>query len=320
MDDTHTESTHALYYLILFTGLLSTSSGAIFVRLAQGQQVGSLEIAACRLLLSTIILLPVILIRYRAILQGLARSILKYTSLAGLFLAVHFATWILSLEYTSIASSVVLVSTTPIWVCIYSGLIKKETITSRTILGLVLALAGGVIVSLSETCGMHSGNFNCNWNGLQGNQPLLGNVLALVGAVMAAGYLLIGKKVRNEIPLTPYIFLVYGTGAILLVCASLLSGNGLLNIPNRAFLWLVCLAVIPQLIGHTSYNWSLKHFSTTYVSIALQGEPIGSTLLGILLLREVPTPVKVAGGLVILIGIVVVSWQQPAVQDGSIVD
>jgi drug/metabolite transporter (DMT)-like permease len=303
-------SRETLPYLILMLGVISTSSGAIFVRLTQEQEVDSLVIAAYRLSIAVLILLPIIIFRHRANLRCLPLAAYRSTALAGIFLAIHFGTWILSLKYTSIASSVVLVSTTPIWVNLYSGLIKKEHVSSRMIVGLVLALVGGMVVSSNEVCSMSAGRFLCSALSSQGSNPLLGNLLALIGAFMAAGYLIVGRQVRSQIPITPYIFLVYGVGAFVLVCGCTLFGKPLLSVPTSSYLWLLCLAVIPQLIGHTSYNWALKQFPATYVSMILQAEPVGATILGVILFSEIPSLLTIAGGLMILIGITLVSREQ----------
>jgi drug/metabolite transporter (DMT)-like permease len=300
------EST-ALAYTILFLGVLSTSSGALFVRLAQGQGAGSLQVAAFRMLFASLLLLPVILWKYRSEITHIPGRVWRYALLAGLFLSIHFATWISSLEYTSIASSVVLVSTTPIWVCLFMTVVKKQRPSKAILLGLGLSIIGGVIVSFSEVCHWGATGLIC---GETGSQPLLGNLLALIGGLMAAGYLLAGKQVRTEIRLTEYIFLVYSTAAILLVGTCLVLGRNLAATPASAFPWLICVAVIPQLIGHTTYNYSQKHFSTVFVSIALQGEPVGSTLLGVIFLSEIPSFVKIVGGIIILGGIILVSWVQ----------
>jgi drug/metabolite transporter (DMT)-like permease len=295
---------NALPYLILFAGVLATSSGAILVRLAQGTGIPSLWIAAARLLLATAILSPMVIFRHRRELASISAATWLACAASGAFLAVHFAAWISSLEYTSIASSVVLVSTTPIWVSLYSGLTGRERVDGRVIVGLCLAVIGGVIVTMSEVCTIGVGGPTCQ---LSGSDPLLGNLLALCGGIMAAGYLLVGKQVQKVVPTTTYIFVVYGFAGILLAVGAGILAPRPAAIPDIGWVWLVGLAVIPQLIGHTSYNWSLKHFPATYVSTVLQGEPIGSTLLGILLFAEIPGPVKVMGGLVILAGILVVS-------------
>ncbi len=296
-------------YWVLLLGVLCASSGAIFARLAQGEGTASVTVAAYRLSFSVIILAPILFIRYRGYFSQISTADLGKCLAGGLFLAIHFGTWISSLEYTSIASSVVIVTTSPIWVALYTILFQKNRPGRMLYLGLLIALLGGAVVGLSEGCRLEGGIPVCGGN-VQVRNAMLGNILALIGAWMAAAYLLIGKDVRQRVDLPPYIFLVYGCAALLLVLFQLVTGGGM-HIPSlAAFMWLVCLAIFPQLLGHTSLNWALKKLSATYVSIALLGEPIGSTLLGYLLFQEVPSWIKMLGAVLILTGILLVSLEE----------
>jgi drug/metabolite transporter (DMT)-like permease len=141
-------------------------------------------------------------------------------------------------------------------------------------------------------------------------QAFLGDLLALVGAVAAAGYLLIGRKLRARISLLSYIFMVYGMAAVVLLGIMFAAGQSPLGYPPQTYLWLLLLALIPQLIGHSTYNWALGYLSAAYVSIALLGEPIGSTILAYFLLSETPTLFKIVGGILILAGIYVASLSE----------
>jgi len=304
-------------FLILFIGVLAASTGAIFVRLAQGEGIRSIEIAAYRLLFSVAILTPIVLIKFRQAFLPVSKSILLWCILAGFILSLHFASWITSLEYTTIASSVVLVTTTPVWLGLFSVVFQREKLTTLFIYGLILSLAGGGIVALSEECQLSLAGLVCGQGTAQAASPLLGNLLALIGSWMAAGYLLIGKRVQKTISITPYITLVYGVAAVFLVAMSIVSGGQLLPRSMSAFMWLLGLAIFPQLIGHTSFNWSLKHFSPTYVSIALLAEPIGSTILGIFIFKEIPSILKIGGALFILAGILIVSLNQSRIAEPS---
>jgi drug/metabolite transporter (DMT)-like permease len=297
-------------FLVLFVGVAAASTAAIFIRFAQGLGVKSIDIAAYRLLFSVVILLPVILWRHRSSYQSVLPSTIKWSVVGGVFLSLHFALWISSLEYTSISSSVVLVTTTPVWLGLFSILFQKEKLTRPFLAGLSLCILGGAIIAVSEDCSLSSQGLLCGNSESAATSPLLGNLMALSGAWMAAGYFLVGKKVRKTLPTTPYIFLVYGVAAICLILFSFVAGGNMLALPPSSIFWLVCLAIFPQLIGHTSFNWALNHFSATYVSIALLAEPIGSTLLGIIIFKEIPSIIKIGGGLLILIGILIVSLGQ----------
>lgn len=305
-----TDSTKSkLPIFILFIGVASASMGAIFARLAQAEGIGSIAIAACRLALAALLLLPIVVIKYRNEITSIRRQVLLRSLLAGLFLAIHFGSWIYSLSLTSIASSVIIVTTTPVWVTLFSVIVYREKFPRSVLGGLGLALAGGLVVGLADQCSVSSSGLVCTGTA-QGANPLVGNLLALLGAWMAAAYLLVGKKVRSDLPLIPYTFLVYGFGAVVLLAVSLATGGFARPFSTIGILWLFGLAIIPQLIGHSSLNYSLKFMSTTYVSIALLGEPICSTILGVVLFSEIPNPMKIMGGILIIIGIVIVTFKE----------
>jgi drug/metabolite transporter (DMT)-like permease len=234
--------------------------------------------------------------------------------LSGVFLALHFATWISSLEYTTVTSSVVLVTTGPIWVALASWLIFREKLTTPLVIGLIVTVCGGVLVGLSDSAGL----------GLSGTQ-LWGDFLALAGAWFVAGYLLIGRQLRHRMSLLTYIYIVYGMAALLLIGLALLSGASFTQLPTgepypiSAFVWLLLLAILPQLVGHSSYNYALRLLPPTFVAIVALAEPIGSSLLAFVILDEVPPPLTIAGAIVILIGIGIASRPAriAAVADGS---
>lgn len=296
--------------LVLTIGILAVSTASIFIRYAQ-QDVPSLVIAAWRLSLATIILTPFAFHQKRLELAALQPRDMTLALLSGFFLALHFATWITSLEFTSVASSVVLVTTTPLWVALFSPLVIKEPITRAILLGMLMALIGGVVIGLSDTCGIVGARLVCPppaefFRG----EAFLGDFLALAGAWMAAAYVLIGRQLRGKMSLLGYIFLVYGMAALVLVLIMLVSGQRAFGYPSLAYLWMFLLALIPQLLGHSSFNWALRYLSAAYVSITLLGEPIGSTILAYFLLDETPTLLKVFGAILILFGILIASQSE----------
>lgn len=293
--------------LVMVFGILTISTGSILVRYAQGY-AASLVIAAWRLVLATLILSPLALIRHRSELTALSRGELALAGISGIFLALHFATWITSLEYTSVASSVVLVTTTPLWVALLAPFTLKESINRPMLVGMILALVGGVIVGLSDACSLSQGGLQCPDLGqFFRGKAILGDILATTGAIMAAVYVLIGRRLRAKLSLIGYIFLVYGAAAILLVLVMFARGDTPVGYPPIAYLWFLLLALLPQLMGHSSFNWALGYVSAALVSVALVGEPISATLLAYLLLGETPTMLKLFGAILILIGIYIAS-------------
>jgi drug/metabolite transporter (DMT)-like permease len=293
--------------VVIGVGILAASSASIIIRLAQ-VYVPSLVIVAFRLTLATLILAPFALTRHRHEIQAISRQkwILVITS--GLFLALHFISWTTSLEYTDVVSSVMLVSTVPVWVALLSPLVLHESVSRYAIFGMGLAIFGGFIITISDACRIGAGGINCNfYSNSMGNRALLGDLLALIGAVMAAGYVMIGRKLRRSMELVSYVFVVYGIAALALIILVIISGNTFLGYPIAAYGWLVLLALVPQLIGHTSFNWALRYLSAGFVSISLLGEPIGSAILAYIFLAEAPTFGNIFGAILILFGIYMAS-------------
>lgn len=293
----------------LLIAILTTSTASLFIRFAQAEAVPSLVIAAVRLTIATIILAPIALLRYRAELKKLTRSDLTFGIISGVFLAIHFATWISSLEYTSVASSVVFVSTGPLWVAIFSPLLLNERLTRVAIIGLALALVGGTVIGLSDACVWNNGLQCPELGQIMQGRAMWGNFLALCGALAVSGYLIIGRKVRAKLSLIPYIFLVYGVAALVLNIFMVASKQSPFGYSPSAYGWIVLLAIIPQLIGHSLFNWLLKYLSATMVSVTTLSEPIGSAILAFLFLKETPAPAVIGGGVLILVGIYLTSKQ-----------
>jgi drug/metabolite transporter (DMT)-like permease len=232
--------------------------------------------------------------------------------LSGLFLAIHFGSWISSLEYTSIASSVVIVTTSPLWVAILTPLILKEKIPVLVRWGLGIAMMGGILVGGAQSI---IGAQGVDLQAFNSKQVLFGQFLALMGAVFVAGYLLIGRFLRQTISLVSYTFLVYGFAAVFLLMLV-----GILRLPMggyqpKTYLLFAAMAIFPQLMGHSTFNWALKYLPAVVIAVATLGEPVGATLLGYLVLGETPHWLEGIGGLVILTGILIASIGNQAKKD-----
>jgi drug/metabolite transporter (DMT)-like permease len=286
--------------------ILAVSTASIFIRLAQ-REAPSLVIAAFRLTFASLILAPVALTRHKTELRSLTRRELYLGLLSGVFLALHFATWITSLEYTNIASSVVLVSTSPLWVALLAPLVLRERLTRPVLTGMLLALSGGVVIALSDSCTWQNGLACPSLAEFVKGGAFFGNFLALAGAWMVAGYLMIGRRLRAKISLVPYIFVVYSMAAVALIVIMFASGETPLGYPPMTYVWMLLLALVPQLIGHSTYNWALRYMPAALVAVTTLGEPIGSTILAYFLLRETPTLIKIGGAAMILVGIYIAS-------------
>ena len=290
-------------YVVILFGVLAASTSSLFIRFAQATS-SSIVISAYRLGIASIILLPLAITKHRQELRKLSSRDIGLGLISGSFLALHFITWISSLEYTTVASSVLFVSTTPLWVALLSPFTIKEPLNRFILIGLIIALAGGVLIGTSDIYFESTQPEDIQrQEGFSAPETFNGNMLALAGAVMAAGYLIIGRKLREQLSLIPYIFIVYTTAAFLLFGAVFAVGYPLIGYSTQTYLWFLLLALIPQLLGHSSYNWALRYLPAAFTSIVLLGEPIGATLLAYFFLQEVPSTVKIIGAVFILVGI-----------------
>jgi drug/metabolite transporter (DMT)-like permease len=288
--------------LALVTGLIAVSTAALFIRLAQSASAPSLVVATGRLTVAALVLsIPVIRgPQYRVQIRRLTRREIGMIAAAGVMLGLHFAFWVSSLEYTSVTNSVVLVTTTPLWVALLSPFLLKERLTRWIMGGLGLAMLGGIIVALSGDAGDPPTR----------PDPLLGNGLALLGAWMVAGYFMIGRQLRRKLALVTYIWVVYGAAAVFMIGVVVVMGENVLNLPAEAYLWIVLIGLIPQLIGHSSFNYAIGFFAAVYVTLVTLAEPIASSALAIIFLREWPAVLSVIGSALILVGIAVASRDQ----------
>ena len=292
------QKTNPRPYLGLGFGVATCSTAAILVRLAQAG-APSLVVAAWRLAISSAILTPIVLVTCRTELRGLTRREWLSALASGVLLAIHFGTWISSLAYTSVAASVVLVTSYPIFVGLGSHLLLRERLSGGTVAAILIGTAGSVLIGVGDLG--------------EGTHRLWGDVLALMGAITGAGYFLIGRRLRARLSLLAYVFPVYTTAAVILMAVMLASGLPRIPSQPQTWLWLVLMALGPQLLGHSSLNWALGYLSATFVTIATLGDPIGSTLLAWWILGEHPSLWTVAGGALILVVIAIASRaEQPA--------
>lgn len=292
---------------ILVVGILAVSSASLFIRYAQ-REMPSLVIAAYRLGLASIIMTPWVWRKHKENILSISKGDWARIATAGLLLAFHFASWITSLEFTSVSSSVVLVTTTPIWVALFSPFILKEKPNRMTLIGLAVAILGGIIVSLSNECELGLSGFRCNMPQANSNtSAIYGNALALLGAVCAAFYLIIGRILRKTVNLSVFVYCIFFSAAVFLVLFAILTGNSLFPYSTTTLLFCLALAVFPQIVGHTSLNWALGYLPVGLVAIVLLGEPVGSTILAAIFLKEIPASLELAGGVIILTGIFLAS-------------
>ncbi|MGD9678261.1 MAG: DMT family transporter [Vulcanibacillus sp.] len=275
-------------YIAIGIGIISVSTAAIFVKLSTAP---SSVIAAYRLLFAVIILSIPTIIYYRNELRNITKNDILYSILSGGLLALHFLTWFESLKYTSVASSVVIVTLQPIFAMIGAFIFFKEKVSRIQLLGGLLAILGGLMIG---------------WGDLKvGNLALLGDFLALLGAFFVTGYWLVGQKLRKRLSILPYVFLVYSTSSIILIAYNIIMKVDLIHYSLYDWKLFLGLAIIPTIFGHTFLNWAIKFVNTTTISISILAEPIGASFLAYIILGEKLNITQIIGAVIIFIGILI---------------
>jgi len=279
--------------LALFISIIAVSTASILIRMSNGPP---LAIATYRMLFSTLLLLPLFV--YFDGLGKMRRMSLR--GIAGLMgigvvLAIHFASWITSLSFTTVASSVIFVHIDPIFVAVVSHFFLKERVTKRMVAGIVVAFIGVTMIAVGDA-------------GI-GELNLHGDLLALIGGVMLGIYILGGRVVRRSLDLTSYVTPVYATASLVLVLMSLLSDTPLTGYAVNEYILFFTIALVPMIFGHTVYNWALRYVSAPLVSMSLLGEPVGASILALLFLNEMPGPMVLLGGMVTLLGILMCAYR-----------
>ena len=284
--------------VILLVGLMAAATASTLVRLALEEGMPPIVIAAGRLLVATVILGPIALTRHRHEFRKLNARDWQLLLLCGIVLGAHFVAWISSLEYTSVLASVTLVSTAPLFVLIFGLIFLRERVSRIVVIGITVTIMGSLVVGLGADAG----------HATIRAAPLLGNSLSVLGAVAFALCFVIGRRLRSKLHVVPYVTVVYGVGALFLTVITVARGGTFWGYSPAAYLWLVGVGLLPQLIGHSAFNYALGYFPAAYVGLMTRFEPIGSTLLAAFVLGEWPKPIAIVGGLVILVGVALPSW------------
>jgi drug/metabolite transporter (DMT)-like permease len=271
---------------LLVIGVIAVSFSAPLIRLADAPP---LAVALYRNVFAAAVLVSLALSRHRDELRSLARLDWAWLALAGGFLALHFITFIPSVTLTTVAASTVLVSTSAVFAAVGGKVLFGDSARRSTIVGLVIALIGAVLIS--------GGDFRAS------TRAFLGDVLALSGAVLVAGYFLTGRSLRRRLSLLVYAGIVYSVCAVILMAAVLLSGTPLTGYEPKVWLLFGLMALGPQILGHTTFNFLLRDVSATVIAVAVMAEPVGASLLALLFFGEAPSAIDVIGGLMVLAGI-----------------
>lgn len=273
-------------YVALLLGVCFVSSAAVMVKLSSAPAA---VVAAYRMFFTILLMTPFMLLFYRAELLKITKKDWLYSSLSGFFLALHFVLWFESLHYTSVASSVVLVTLQPLFTFLGGYFFFQEKIGVRSIVGGALAIMGSVIICW--------GDFRL------GGMAILGNVLALLGATMVSGYWLFGQHVRKRLSLMTYTYVVYGTSTGFIFIYVFSTGQAVYGYSLNDWLIFLALAIFPTLLGHSVFNWALKWVSASLISMTILLEPVGASILAYFVLGEILSVTQWMGGVVIILGI-----------------
>jgi len=271
--------------IVLFVGVVAVSLSALLVRLAAAP---ALSTAALRLCFSAFPAVSLLIVRERHSVRRLDAAGWRWAVLSGLCLALHFATWIASLGMTTVSSSVALVTTSPLFVAAFE-LLRGTRVSRATLVATLVCLVGGLTIGYADLA--------------RGHTAVTGDVLALMGAAFAAAYFAIGRHLRASASLTIYVGIVYPIAAGCLVVIAVAARQPLTGFDAKTWVMLGLMALVPQLIGHSALNWALGYLSAPFVAIAVLGEPVIATMLAAAFLSELPGTARVAGGIVVLIGV-----------------
>jgi len=274
--------------VLIAVAVVAVSTSAPLIREAHAP---ALAIAFWRNALAVTVLAPVCALWRREEIAGLERGPARGALLAGLLLSAHFATWVPSLSFTTVASSVALVATQPVWAALMARA-RGEHVPSRAWLGIGVAVAGaatltGVDVAVSA-------------------RAFLGDLLALAGGILAAGYVTVGSDVRQSVSTTVYTTACYTTAAVLLGAACLGGGEALSGYDARTWACLLGLTIGPQFLGHSLVNRVLRTTSATVVSVAILFEIVGSTAIAWVAFGETPPAGAYPAAVLIAAGTVLV--------------
>ncbi len=295
-------------FFALFISIISVSFAAIFINtLINIYNTSPLSIAFYRLLFTTLIILPFILVhkKTRDELRNIPIKTMLIMVGIGIILAIHFALWITSLELTSVASSVLLVTAHPVFVGPISHFFFKERLSAINLVGIIFSLSGVFVLVV--------GNYGLGPLTLD---SLEGNILAWLGGIAAGLYILGGRKMRKTVSVASYAFIVYSVGSIVLLFICLIFSAPIYGFNLDIYLIILLMALISGIFGHTLYNWSLKHVRAYVASVALLGEPLGSTLLAIIIpwIQQIPSKFTLYGGIFILLGIYLTARKKTTIE------
>lgn len=286
--------------LIVLIGVIFVSFSSILARIATAPP---LVIATYRLGFTSLLMLPMFLKTEKNIKHQLSKKLCLLCMASGIFLALHFATWMTSIKMTTVASSTVLVNTHPIFILFATYFIFKERVSKKAMISIFIALIGSIVITLGDSS--------------TANHNFVGDLLAIAGGFFVAGYMLIGRFARQHLSVSAYTFIVYSCCTLTLLIMDFITATPLRGYPSTDYLIFLGLAVFCTLMGHSVFNWVLAYLKPTFISSTILGEPVFATLWAVFLLKEVPTLYQLGGGGLILLGIFMHIQSEPLEASGS---
>ena len=272
--------------LIIIAGVLGTAFSAIFVRFSTAP---SMILVLYRVCIAALFLTPAVIKNHRGELAALTRRQWLLSALSGLFLGLHFTAYFEALQYTSIASAVLLVDTEVFFVAAGAYLFAGETLSKNGLIGIGITFAGSAVVAFGDAGG--------------GNHVIVGNVLALAGAVFMAIYTVIGKINRKSMSTSVYTWIVYISAGVTVLLGAVFAGIPLTGYGGGNILLGFLLALVCTLGGHSVFSWGLKYVKASFISTAKLLEPVFASILGWIFFMEVPGAFVAAGGFLVILGI-----------------
>ena len=274
-----------LPWILLGIGVLAVSASAIFVRYADDAH--PLAISLWRCVIGAIVLAPFA----RSDLRTVTRRDRRISTAAGIFLAAHFATWIWSVTLTTVAASVLLLATTPIFVAVAARLWLGERLRRIGWIGIGLTVIGAAAIGGADLSGSNA----------------IGNLLALIGGATAGAYTLAGQVARRNLGFLGYSVITYATASVILLVACVVLRVPLWGYDAQTWWAIAAIVIGPQLMGHTILNLVVKELEATMVAVAIMAEPLVATTLAYVLFDEVPSALVYPAGIAVLVGIYLVS-------------
>ncbi len=271
----------------IFVGTLFTSLSSIIIRFSEAP---ALVMAAYRMLFTSIMVSVPVYIKSREEFKYVSKRHLLLSIISGLFLAFHYAFWMQSIQMTTIANSTVLVSSSPIYVALFNYFVLKEKFSKSMVLGISMSLLGTIIIAMGSAGGSY-------------DSMVVGNFFAFLGAIFVAGYLLIGGIVRKDISAGVYVFIVYSVSALALFILCFITRTPIYPYPPKEYMLFFLLGFCSSILGHTVYNYLVKYYSSTLISVSTLGEPIYASILAMFIFKEIPSIHTIIGGIIIITGI-----------------